>query len=153
LPLRVVSVYVPHGRTLEHWHYGYKLTFLDALTARVAGWLMDDAHVVVAGDVNVAPTNSDVFHPDAFAGATHVSPPERQALARLLDVGLVDVDVARWGPRARRFTWWNHGIGYSATSACASTTSPSTWRSPDGWTLCGSTTLNAAGYGRPTTPP
>jgi exodeoxyribonuclease III len=113
LPLRVVSVYVPHGRTLEHWHYEYKLAFLDALAARVTGWMGDDAHVIVAGDVNVAPTDSDVFHPDAFAGATHVSPPERQALSRLLDVGLVDVDVARWGPRARRFTWWNHGIGYS----------------------------------------
>ncbi len=31
----------------------------------------------------------------------------------VLDAGLVDVDVARWGPRARRFTWWNYGIGYS----------------------------------------
>jgi len=25
----------------------------------------------------------------------------------------VDVDAARWGPDARRFTWWKHGIGYS----------------------------------------
>ena len=39
--------------------------------------------------------------------------PERAALRRLLGTGLVDVDVARWGPRARRFTWWNHGIGYA----------------------------------------
>jgi exodeoxyribonuclease-3 len=54
-----------------------------------------------------------VFHPDAFVGATHVTKPERDALAQLLDCGLVDIDVARWGPRARRFTWWNHGIGYS----------------------------------------
>ena len=30
----------------------------------------------------------------------------------MLDAGLVDVDVAKWGPHARRFTWWNHGIGY-----------------------------------------
>jgi exodeoxyribonuclease-3 len=42
-----------------------------------------------------------------------VTKPERDALARLLDSGLIDIDVARWGPRARRFTWWNHGIGYS----------------------------------------
>jgi exonuclease III len=26
---------------------------------------------------------------------------------------MVDVDVARWGPRAHRFTWWGHGFGYS----------------------------------------
>jgi exodeoxyribonuclease III len=111
--LRVVSVYAPHGRTLDHWHYQYKLAFLDALTARLADWLHRDGHLVLAGDVNVAATNSDVFHPDAFIGSTHVSEPERAALTRLLGTGLVDVDVARWGPRARRFTWWNHGIGYS----------------------------------------
>ena len=112
-PVRVVSVYVPHGRTVDHWHYHYKLSFLDALAERTRRWLLDDAHLVVAGDINVAATDSDVFHPDAFIGSTHVTQAERDALARLLDAGLVDVDVARWGPQARRFTWWNHGIGYS----------------------------------------
>jgi exodeoxyribonuclease-3 len=113
LPVRMVSVYVPHGRSDDHWHYEYKLGFLDALTARVQGWLRDGQRVVVCGDINVAATDSDVFHPDAFVGSTHVTPPEREALGRLLAEGLVDIDVARWGPRARRFTWWNHGIGYS----------------------------------------
>lgn len=114
VPLRVASVYVPHGREVGHWHYDYKLAFLDALAEQCRRWLDDDgAHLVVAGDVNVAATDSDVFHPDAFVGSTHVTAPEREALRRLLDVGLVDVDVALWGARARRFTWWNHGIGYS----------------------------------------
>ena len=113
--VRVVSVYVPHGRTVDHWHYEYKLAFFDALAARTSTWLADAAteHVAVVGDINVAATDSDVFHPDAFVGSTHVTPREREALARLLDVGLVDVEVARHGARARRFTWWNHGIGYS----------------------------------------
>ena len=112
-PVRVVSVYVPHGREVDHWHYDYKLAFLDALAERCRRWLEEDARLVVAGDVNVAATDSDVFHPDAFVGSTHVTPRERHALRQLLDVGLVDVDVALWGERARRFTWWNHGIGYS----------------------------------------
>ena len=68
---------------------------------------------MIAGDLNVAPTDSDIFHPDAFVGATHVSAPERDALAALHEVGLVDVDAAVWGRDARRFTWWKHGIGYS----------------------------------------
>jgi len=112
-PLRVASVYVPHGRTPGHWHYDYKLSFLTALTRRAQSWLDGGESVVVAGDLNVAPTDSDVFHPDAFVGRTHVSPPERAAFRRFLATGLVDVDVACWGPRARRFTWWNLGIGYS----------------------------------------
>jgi exodeoxyribonuclease-3 len=111
-PIRVVSVYVPHGREIDHWHYRYKLAFLESLASRVRVWLADGDHVIVGGDVNVAATDSDVFHPDAFVGITHVTPPERRALQGLFDAGLVDLDVARWGPRARRFTWWNHGIGY-----------------------------------------
>ena len=111
-PVRVVSVYVPHGRTVDHWHYTYKLAFLDALAERTKQWLAE-GHVIVGGDINVAVTDSDVFHPDAFVGSTHVTAPEREAIGRLLDAGLVDIDVACWGPRARRFTWWNHGIGYS----------------------------------------
>ncbi|HEY8524057.1 MAG TPA: exodeoxyribonuclease III [Acidimicrobiales bacterium] len=115
-PVRVASVYVPHGRAVDHWHYEYKVGFLEALAEQVRRWREDDArrgaHLVVAGDVNVAATDSDVFHPDAYAGSVYVAPRVRQALARVLDAGLVDVDVARWGPAARRFTWWPLGPRY-----------------------------------------
>jgi len=110
--VRVASVYVPHGREVGHWHYDYKLDFLAALTTIVTRWLAQGP-TIVCGDVNVAPTDSDVFHPDAFVGSTHVTPPERDALDRLMATGLTDVDAARWGPHERRFTWWNHGISYA----------------------------------------
>jgi exodeoxyribonuclease-3 len=113
VPMRVASVYVPHGRAVDHWHHDYKVGFLDALADRARRWLLDDAPLVVAGDVNVAPTDSDVFHPEAFVGSVYVTPHVREALAGVLDAGLVDVDVARWGPRARRFTWWDLGFGYT----------------------------------------
>jgi exodeoxyribonuclease-3 len=111
-PIRVASVYVPHGREVGHWHYEYKLAFLAALRDQVAQWVAEGP-VVLAGDVNVAPTDSDIFHPDAFVGLTHVTQPERDALAAVLDAGLVDLDARQWGPRERRFTWWNHGLNYS----------------------------------------
>ena len=110
--IRFASVYVPHGREVGHWHYDYKLNFLAALRDQVSAWLAEGS-LVLGGDVNVAPTDSDIFHPDAFVGLTHVTQPERDALAALLDVGLVDLDARRWGPRERRFTWWNHGLNYS----------------------------------------
>jgi len=111
-PVRVVSVYVPHGREIGHWHYEYKLEFLAALRTHVSAWL-DEGSLIVGGDLNVAPTDSDIFHPDAFVGVTHVTEPERAALAAVLDAGLVDLDALCWGPRERRFTWWNHGFSYS----------------------------------------
>ena len=110
--IRCASVYVPHGREVGHWHYDYKLSFLAALREQVGEWLAEGP-LVLGGDLNVAPTDSDIFHPDAFVGLTHVTEPEREALAGVLDVGLVDLDARRWGPRERRFTWWNHGLNYS----------------------------------------
>ncbi|HEX3088821.1 MAG TPA: exodeoxyribonuclease III [Ilumatobacteraceae bacterium] len=110
-PIRVVSVYVPHGREIGHWHYDYKLEFLRQLAAQVRDWLTD-GHLVIAGDFNVAPTDSDIFHPNAFVGLTHVTELERAAWQAVLDAGLVDLDAARWGAHQRRFTWWNHGLNY-----------------------------------------
>jgi exodeoxyribonuclease-3 len=110
-PLRIASVYVPHGREVGHWHYDYKLEFLGQLAALVRSWLAEGS-LVIAGDINVAPTDSDIFHPDAFVGLTHVTGPERDAWRAVLNAGLVDIDAAVWGPHERRFTWWNHGISY-----------------------------------------
>ena len=45
-PVRVASVYVPHGRTVEHWHYEYKSLLLDALAAQCPQWLRDGAHLI-----------------------------------------------------------------------------------------------------------
>jgi exodeoxyribonuclease-3 len=112
VPVRIVSAYVPHGREIGHWHYGYKLAFLGSLRDRCAQWLAE-GHLILGGDVNVAATNSDIFHPDAFVGLTHVTDPERDGLAEVLATGLVDLDAQRWGDDARRFTWWNHGLNYS----------------------------------------
>jgi exodeoxyribonuclease III len=112
VPRWIVSLYVPHGRKIGDPHFNYKLAYLDGLARHVATWLRD-GHLIVTGDVNVATIDSDVFHPSAFVGLTHFTPVERASWNGVLDAGLVDVKVARWGPRARRLTWWNHGIGYS----------------------------------------
>src|SRR3954471_16251460 len=58
--VRVVSVYVPNGRQPGSDHYAYKLEWLSALRDLVAA---APEATVVCGDVNVAPTNDDVFDP------------------------------------------------------------------------------------------
>src|SRR6476469_5001560 len=77
--VRVVCVYVPNGRSPDSDHYHYKLEWLQALTDLVAAG--DPASTVVLGDMNIAPTDVDVFDPDAYVGQTHVTPPERDVLA------------------------------------------------------------------------
>ncbi len=105
--IRVVSVYVPNGRTPDSEHYHYKLAWLASLRDLVAAG--PDA-TVVCGDMNIAPTDADVFDPDAYAGHTHVTAPERAALAKLRDLGLRDVVRDRW-PDERVFTYWDYRAG------------------------------------------
>jgi exodeoxyribonuclease-3 len=105
--IRVLSVYVPNGRVPDSDHYRYKLAWLEALRKAVAGG--PDA-TVVCGDFNIAPTDDDVFDPEAYAGQTHVTPPERRALAKLMDLGLHDVVRDRW-PEETVFTYWDYRAG------------------------------------------
>jgi exodeoxyribonuclease III len=105
--IRVVSVYVPNGREPDSEHYHYKLAWLEALREMVAAGL---AATVVCGDMNIAPADDDVFDPEAYVGQTHVTPPERAALAALQGLGLHDVVRDRW-PDARVFTYWDYRAG------------------------------------------
>jgi exodeoxyribonuclease III len=105
--IRVWSVYVPNGRTPDSDHYRYKLAWLDALTAAVRDGPDD---VVVCGDVNIAPADADVFDPAAYVGSTHVTAPERQAMAALQELGLHDVVRERW-PEEQVFSYWDYRAG------------------------------------------
>jgi exodeoxyribonuclease-3 len=106
--LRVWSVYVPNGRVPDSPHYAYKLAWLaalrDALAKEATGPL------AVCGDFNVAPTDADVWDPAAFVGDTHVTPPEREALARLREVGLHDI-VPKPMKGDNPFTYWDYRAG------------------------------------------
>jgi exodeoxyribonuclease III len=105
--IRVASVYVPNGRVPESDHYRYKLAWLASLREMVAA---GPEATVVCGDMNIAPTDDDVFDPDAYIGQTHVTAPERAALAELMELGLRDVVRDRW-PGERVFTYWDYRAG------------------------------------------
>ena len=105
--IRVVSVYVPNGREPDSEHYRYKLAWLASLRERIAA---NAEECIVGGDMNIAPTDGDVFDPGAYEGQTHVTPPERAALAQLGDLGLRDVVRDRW-PDERIFTYWDYRAG------------------------------------------
>ena len=105
--IRVVSIYVPNGRTPDSDHYRYKLAWLAALKQMLAA---GPEATMVLGDMNIAPTDDDVFDPEAYVGQTHVTPPERAALADLQSIGLHDVVREHW-PTERVFTYWDYRAG------------------------------------------
>lgn len=105
--VRVHSVYVPNGRVPDSEHYRYKLRWLAALREMVSA---GPSAAILCGDMNIAPTDADVFDPQAYVGQTHVTPLERAALADLQAVGLRDVVRERW-PSERVFTYWDYRAG------------------------------------------
>jgi exodeoxyribonuclease-3 len=113
--IRVYSVYVPNGRAPDSEHYHYKLAWLAALRDAVSAQGQGEEGsagegLLVCGDMNIAPAEADVFDPDAFIGQTHVTAPERAALASLQSAGLRDVVRDRW-PDKRVFTYWDYRAG------------------------------------------
>jgi exodeoxyribonuclease-3 len=108
--VRVASVYAPNGRSVGSPFYLAKLAWFD----RLAHWLEDDRDageaLVLGGDFNVAPADADVWDPAAWHGATHVSPPEREAFERLCAWGLVDA-YRLHHREAGRYTWWDYRAG------------------------------------------
>jgi exodeoxyribonuclease-3 len=105
--IRVVSVYVPNGREPGSEHYEYKLAWLASLREMLAA---GPEATVVCGDMNIAPSDDDVFDPEAYVGQTHVTPPERAALAEIQALGFRDVVRDRW-PNERVFSYWDYRAG------------------------------------------
>ncbi len=108
--IRVWSLYVPNGREPDSDHYRYKLAWLAALQSVVSERLAAGADVLLCGDMNIAPADADVFDPAAYVGQTHVTAPERAALASLEAAGLHDVVRDHW-PDKRIFTYWDYRAG------------------------------------------
>lgn len=106
--IRLASVYVPNGRTLDSREYQRKLAFLDAMGTRIAQ--LSGGDLIVGGDMNIAPSDLDVYDPAAFVGGTHVSAPEREHLERIVAGGMVDAYRALH-PGEVQYTWWDYRAG------------------------------------------
>jgi exodeoxyribonuclease-3 len=112
--LRVVSVYVPNGRVVGSEWYDGKLAFLAAAAERANALAADGVPLVIAGDMNVAPSDLDVYDPAAFVGETHVTEPERAGLVALRGAAsppLVDA-FRHLHADEPGFTWWDYRAGH-----------------------------------------
>ncbi len=109
-PLRLFNLYVPNGQDLDTPKYRYKLAWLDRLAA-----LLDDERrrhpfLVLTGDFNIVPEDRDAYDPVALRGQIFLSPPEREALARIMNLGFRDAFRALH-PDPGHFSWWDYRQG------------------------------------------
>ena len=108
--LRLWSLYVPNGRSLDDPHFAYKLAWLEALREDTRAWLDEDPQLPLAlmGDWNIAPLETDMADPSFRPGAsTHVSPEERSMFASF-ETLLTDV-VRPIVPEG--YTFWDYQAG------------------------------------------
>jgi len=110
--VRIASTYVVNGQAVGTETFAEKLTFLDAIAARVGELRSGGTPLAVAGDFNVCPTDLDVYDRAAFVGSTHVTDDERSRLRAIIAAGaLHDAhEVLHHGEQ--RFTWWDYRQGH-----------------------------------------
>ncbi|MCG8511607.1 MAG: exodeoxyribonuclease III, partial [Rhodospirillales bacterium] len=108
--IRVASIYLPNGNPAPGEKYDYKLAWMARLYARVRELLKTEEAFVLGGDYNIAPSDSDVFDPRAWADDALCRPESRAAFWRILHLGLTDAFRAV-NRESGRYSWWDYRAG------------------------------------------
>ena len=105
--VRVINLYVVNGKEVGSDKYEYKLEWLRHVTNYVESQLAEHENVVVLGDFNIAPEDRDIHDPDAWHEKILCSTPEREALQKMMDLGLTDT-FRMFDQAERSFSWWDY---------------------------------------------
>jgi exodeoxyribonuclease-3 len=105
--VRVINLYVVNGKEVGSDKYAYKLHWLEKVTEFITEEVKKHDKLVVMGDFNIAPTDEDIHDPEAWHEKILCSTPEREALQRLLDLGLSDT-FRLFDQPERSFSWWDY---------------------------------------------
>jgi exodeoxyribonuclease-3 len=105
--VRVINLYVVNGKEVGSDKYDYKLRWLEAVRNWIADEMTRHDKLVVMGDFNIAPDDRDVYDPEAWHEKILCSTPEREALARMIDLGLHD-SFRLFEQPEKTFSWWDY---------------------------------------------
>ena len=105
--LLLLCVYVVNGERVGSEKFDHKLEWLGHLAAFVAEHYDMREKVVLCGDFNCTFDDRDVHDPERWREKILCSTPEREALARVMEPGLVDA-FRRFHERPGLYTWWDY---------------------------------------------
>jgi exodeoxyribonuclease-3 len=103
--LVVASVYLPNGNPVPSPNFDYKLRWFDRFIEYASHLYKFGTPVIIAGDLNVVPTDFDIYNPGWWRFDAVIQPQTRQAYARLLAQGWTDA-VRTLHPRERMYSYW-----------------------------------------------
>ena len=104
--ITVASIYLPNGNPQPGPKFDYKLRWFERLIEHAAQLWNSDEPVVLAGDYNVVPTDSDIYDPRGWRKDALLQPESRDAYRRLLGQGWTDA-IRKIHPEARIYTFWD----------------------------------------------
>jgi exodeoxyribonuclease-3 len=105
--IAVVNTYVPQGYRVGSEKYAFKLQWFDRIRAYFDQRLDRGKPVIWAGDMNVAPEPIDVYHPDHRVNDVDFHIDARNAYARAVSWGFVDV-FRTLHPDRVQYTYWDY---------------------------------------------
>lgn len=105
--IRFLNLYVPNGSEVGSEKYDYKLGWLEKLAEHVEDQVKIFENLVVVGDFNIAPDDRDLWDPEGWKDKILVSKPERDALQRLVNLGLTDT-FRLFDQEDNIYSWWDY---------------------------------------------
>jgi exodeoxyribonuclease-3 len=108
--IQIINVYVPNGQAVGTDKYEFKLDWLARLREFFESHYDTRKPVLLCGDFNVAPEDRDVHNPKLWEGRILFSKPERAAVERVREWGLVDA-FRLHNREEKQFSWWDYRMG------------------------------------------
>ena len=105
--IRIVNLYVVNGSEVGSEKFEYKIHWLERVTDWLAAEMAQHEKTVVLGDFNIAPDDRDVYAPEEWHEKILCSTPERDALGRILALGLTDT-FRMFEQEERTWSWWDY---------------------------------------------
>jgi exodeoxyribonuclease-3 len=103
----VGCLYLPNGNPAPGPKFDYKLKWLARLTKHAARLQKSKVPVVLAGDFNVIPTETDVYKPENWKTDALFLPESRAAFHKLVKQGWIDA-LRELHPDERVYTFWDY---------------------------------------------
>lgn len=109
-PVRVATIYLPNGNPAPGPKYDYKLAWMERLRTHAEALLAFEEPVVLAGDYNVIPRDSDCWDPTVWAEDALFLPASRSAFRAIKWLGYTDAYEQADG-RAHQYTFYDYQAG------------------------------------------
>lgn len=105
----IINTYVPNGTQVGSEKWDYKMNWLPRFGKLVKDRFKPSDDVLWVGDINIAPTEDDLFDPKRHAGGVGFHPDEHARLKELLDWGWHDT-FRKFTQGPGHYTYWEFVI-------------------------------------------